>query len=235
MEEDVQPLPTQQICDHRFHFVNEVAPILGLKPSQRQSIRSHVMKQYKQNQRRSKQGEKGNGRGTRGEGRTTRGIQHAAISRLEPVGDREFETDSTAPLEPWATGTGKGCSSADRQHDNISKPSPFRDSIDVSKQLCIGSIPLALRRVNSLMRAESSQRNFTHEALHSRCALCGARQSASNRNEQRGKDPMMTAAKLLWGASSLLQSLGAGRVDPFQSYPVDDSYPRVNELMDHSE
>jgi hypothetical protein len=76
-----------------------------------------------------------------------------------------------------------------------------------------------------------------YEARQPRCPHCGALQIDSNRNYQEITiEKGAVTAPVLWqrpSESGPIEPLGASRVDPSRSYPVDDASLHLHELMDY--
>jgi hypothetical protein len=81
----------------------------------------------------------------------------------------------------------------------------------------------------------SSKQGSAYDAAQPRCPYCGALQTARlGTDVERAMYQTATTATVMWRKkSSPLEPLGAGRVDPFRSYPVDEASPCLHELMDH--
>jgi hypothetical protein len=216
-----QPWPAQFCCvEHAFHFVLE-APVQGLQPDQRSNIRSHVMKRYKHNQRRAKRGGTEISCGTR---RTT-------IPAQELVDGEPLEQDNQG-LQPRA---GASESYTTRPRTNQRQKYPLDEGSDHPQWLDMSS-ELSMPE-SSNVTSLTSPGDRIQEASRSYCLMCGAPQPLSLRsNERGGTDQSAKNALALVQAlsrSDPREALGAGRVDPFQSYPVDNASPYLHKLIDH--
>jgi hypothetical protein len=218
---DLQPRPAQFCCvEHAFHFVLE-APVQGLQPSQRSNIRSHVMKRYKHNQRRAKQGSTEISCGTQG---TTMPAQ-------ELVDDESLEQGNQG-LQPRASASE---SYTARPRTNQPQKYPLDKGSDHPQWLDISSELSMLESSNATSLTSLGDR--IQEASRSYCPMCGAPQPLFLRSNERGgtDQSVKNALELVQtlSRSDPREVLGAGRVDPFQSYPVDNASPYLHKLVDH--
>jgi hypothetical protein len=216
-----QPSPIRPCSvEHNFQFVAEM-PARGFQPGQRFHIRSHVMKQYKRNQRQLNQVD------TRKIPRA-RSKKHATIVRRDPVDDDESEEENQPQADATALGM-NGSGLPQRQ-----KPLSFIASSSRSRPAVFTFKPSKQESCNP----SSSEHNRTHEELQSRRPNCGAPQfSRLGNNQKRVMNQSTATGPVLWRRSvkpDPLSLLGAGRVDPFRSCPVDETSPQMHELMDHS-
>jgi hypothetical protein len=206
---------------HNFQFVTET-PARGLQPGQRFYVRSHVMKYYRRNQRHLKEVETSGVPGTRSK-------KHATIVRPMLVDDEGSGEQIQLQADTLTLGmSGSGLpqrlkSWPSLENSDRSRPVDFR-----SKSLMRGS------REN-VSYSSSSKQDSIYKATQLRCLYCGAFQTASPRidGERAMYQTAITGAVIWRKKSSPLEPIGAGRVDPFRSYPVDETSPCLHELMDH--
>jgi hypothetical protein len=179
------------------------------------------MKQYKRNQRQLNQVD------TRKIPRA-RSKKHATIVRRDPVDDDESEEENQPQADATALGM-NGSGLPQRQ-----KPLSFIASSSRSRPAVFTFKPSKQESCNP----SSSEHNRTHEELQSRRPNCGAPQfSRLGNNQKRVMNQSTATDTVLWRRSvkpDPLSLLGAGRVDPFRSCPVDETSPQMHELMDHS-
>lgn len=214
---------TRPCClEHNFQFVMET-PTKGFMPDQRFHVRSHVMKQFRRNQRNSREGKNSKiltkGKGThanplRRETDHDEGLGKVVQLQANPVAFRTSESDLTRRQKTLPL---------------IAERKPLRQVVLFSKSL--GS------RESITYSPSSSTQEGNHETSQPRCPYCGAVQVESPIvDEERAVSQRTSTATILWRQKSklgLVERLGAGRVDPFQSYPVDEASPYLHELMDH--
>jgi hypothetical protein len=218
---NLQPWRPQVCCvEHAFHFVLE-APVQGLQPSQRSNIRSHVMKRYKHNQKRAKQGGTEISCGTRG----------TIMPAQELINGEPLEQDNQG-LQPRA---GASESYTARPRTNQRQKYPLDEGSDHPQWLDMSSELSMTESSNATSLTSPGDR--IQEVSRSYCPMCGAPQPLFwKSNEPGGTDQSAKNAFSLvqtLSRSDPREALGAGRVDPFQSYPVDNASPHLHKLIDH--
>jgi hypothetical protein len=223
---DAQSLLTRPCCvESNFQFVTET-PSRGSQPGQRFHIRSHVMKRYKQNQRREQQLKTSLIHQDEGQGQW-----HVSATQqdvVNGVGSGENVRNLKTSAYPKIIGA-----EADKTQDSLR---PLK-VVDRSRPANLASKQSISQTKTIFTDYSSSKQGHVYNASRSRCPYCGAPQvEILEINEGPSMEPSATNSTVLWrkmDRSFPLEPLGAGRVDPFRSYPVDEASLCLHELMDH--
>jgi hypothetical protein len=215
---DAQSLSTRPCCfESNFQFVTET-PSRGCQPEQRFHIRSHVMKRYKQNQRRSQQLKTSPTHQDEGQGQW-----HASATQQDVVNS----VGSGKNYRNWKTSASSKIirAEADKTQDSLR---PLK-VVDRSRLPDLASEQSVSRTKTIFTDYSSSKYGLVRDASRSRCPYCGAPQvEVLEIDEDLSMEPSATNSTVIWRKmtrSFPLKPLGAGRVDPFRSYPVDEASP----------
>jgi hypothetical protein len=223
---DAQSLSSRPCCAaNNFQFITET-PSHGFQAGQRFHIRSHVMKRYKQGQKRLQSVKISQARGTERGG-------HVTILQQGAVEGKRLKEDN----ESWETLLGGPASrTAQFNPHEEQKPELSFELVSRFRQPDAASRPSMLR-TSKIFLDYSSRKGLSQNPPRYRCPYCGTLQAEIFIvDEKQEKGHRSSSESVLWRRelnSSPLEPFGAGRIDPFQSYPVDECKPYLHELMDH--
>ena len=218
-------------AEHTFLFVDESTSAPGKKQRRRKDIRSHVRKHVLTEDRRktSKASSKEDNEAARLKPAT---MPVEIINYVEAkIGNSRSQASSAT------TGVyGRNEAALVDFHGNIhisNAKTPFSYS-KASKDKYVTRAPDTA--IQTLVTAPTG--HFTiQEGRLAYCVHCRAHEDAIERRKQlKNSQESLATTKVLRRDpvnTSPFQVLGAGRVDPFSSYPVDKPRGRLHELVDH--
>jgi hypothetical protein len=227
IDQGLYPSPRMQPCvEHTFLFVNESATRAGFKSGRRHEVRSHIRKEMMNNYKKQmtmRQEDKERHR-------------YRVLAPLEVILQKPgmLEPDNTLHLAASYT----HLKEADIQElgdkwKGISTDGSTSGQVRPIHNMISTFVNSSIRTKTASLPAIRSRRLPQVHYLQGE-APYNSSQTANNAAEERTK---FASSQQTWGevsGSSLIQSLAAGRVDPFLSYPGEAPNPSTHELMDHS-